>query len=114
MSQFAASSSKAAQSMGELSISSEEAKVYNEQIGNATKNMAALNAVYELQLQDTTTYLKSANKFYDGMNDMLSNLNSSVEQTQKYKEEITILTKNLSALNTVYGNMLSAMSTRVG
>ena len=76
--------------------------------------MSALNAVYELQLQDTNLQLSSTRKFHDNMNEMMNNLNASVEQTAKYKEEITVLAKNLSALNTIYGNMLSAMNMNRG
>jgi len=41
---------------------------------------------------------------------MMKNLKSSVDETQKYKEEISKLSQNLSELNNIYGNMLSAMS----
>jgi len=43
---------------------------------------------------------------------MLTNLQSSVEETNKYKTEIVKLSESLSELNNVYGNMLSAMSIR--
>jgi gliding motility-associated protein GldL len=108
--QFASSSLKASQAMSDFTSSSDEVRNYNEQVQSASRNMAALNALYELQLQDTNSQLSSTKKFHEGMVEMMSNLNASVEQTAKYKEEITTLAKNLSALNTVYGNMLSAMN----
>ena len=40
----------------------------------------------------------------------MKNLSDSVEDTKKYKTEISTLSNNLSALNTIYGNMLSAMN----
>ena len=43
---------------------------------------------------------------------MMKSLESSVDDTKKYKEEIATLSKQLSALNTVYGNMLSAMNVK--
>jgi len=39
-------------------------------------------------------------------------LKTSVDETQKYKEEITKLSESLSELNNIYGSMLSAMSIR--
>ena len=39
----------------------------------------------------------------------MKNLSDSVEDTKKYKEQIAQLSANLESLNTVYGNMLSAM-----
>jgi gliding motility-associated protein GldL len=103
---------RAAQAADTLSSASEDVKVYKDQVSSAGKNLAALNAVYELQLQDSNQHLKQTSKFYDGINELMSNLNSSLEDTKKYKEEVAMLAKNLSQLNTVYGNMLSAMTVR--
>jgi gliding motility-associated protein GldL len=111
---FSNSSAVAAEAMSGFAAANDEVKIYNDQIQNASKNLAALNAIYELQLQDSNVHLKAASKFHEGMNEMVNNLNASVEQTAKYREEITSLSKNLSALNTVYGNMLSAMSVNRG
>lgn len=102
---------KATQAMNSLSTTSDDVKVYNDQVSSAGKNLAALNAIYELQLQDSNKHLKETSKFYDGINELMANLNSSLQDTQKYKEEVAKLAKNLSSLNTVYGNMLSAMNT---
>lgn len=101
---------KAASVMGEINASSDDLKAYNEQVKNAGRNLAAINANYELQLQDSASHLKQTSKFYEGINQLMENLNSSVEDTRKYKDEVSKLAKNLSSLNTVYGNMLSAMN----
>jgi gliding motility-associated protein GldL len=101
---------KAATAMNELSTSSADVKVYNEQVMSAGKNLAALNAVYELQLRDSNAHLKETTKFYEGINTMMASLNASVEDTKKYKDEVNKLARNLSSLNTIYGNMLSAMN----
>jgi hypothetical protein len=45
-----------------------------------------------------------------GITNIVTNLQSSVEDTKKYKETMSDLTSNLAALNSVYGNMLSAMN----
>jgi hypothetical protein len=39
----------------------------------------------------------------------MTNLHSSLDDTKKYKETMAELSKNLTELNSVYGNMLSAM-----
>lgn len=105
---------KTTQSMSALQGASEEMKTYNDQVKGAGKNLAALNAVYELQLQDSSQHLKQTSKFYEGINQLMSNLSDSLTDTQKYKDEVGKLAKNLSALNTVYGNMLSAMNVNTG
>ena len=44
------------------------------------------------------------------MEQIINNLKSSADETTIYKNELAKLNKNLSALNNVYGNMLSAMN----
>jgi gliding motility-associated protein GldL len=93
-------------------VSSEGGSSYNEQLQNVTKNLSALNSVYELQLQNSTSYVESTNHLYSGIQQLLQNLNESVEDTKRYKDNIAELSENLSSLNTIYGNMLSAMNFR--
>lgn len=101
---------KAANVAGELEVATEHTRKYQEQVSAVSKNLAALNAVYELELQDTNNHLKAMNKFYGNLTNAIENLNESVEDTKKYKTQMAGLAKNLSSLNNVYGNMLSAMS----
>ena len=110
--QLSESYTKAAQVADQFSSSTEDVRVYKDQVISAGKNLAALNAVYELQLQDSNEHLKQTSKFYDGINELMGNLNSSLEDTKKYREEVATLAANLTKLNTVYGNMLSAMTVR--
>jgi hypothetical protein len=41
----------------------------------------------------------------------MDHMNSSLEDSARYKEQMAALSKNLSSLNNIYGNMLSAMNT---
>ena len=102
----------AASAVSELSKVSQDTKGYHEQVQLVSKNLAALNAVYELELQDTHNHLKAMNKFYGSLSSAMDNMNASVGDAIKYKEEIAHLSHNLSELNKVYGNMLSAMTVR--
>jgi gliding motility-associated protein GldL len=71
-----------------------------------------LNSSYAEQVKGSQEHLQGTAGVYKGMNDMISNLQTSVAETEKYKEEIKKLSESLSELNSVYGNMLSAMSIR--
>ncbi len=110
VSEMSSAYTKASQAIEQLSSSTDDVRVYKDQVVSAGKNLAALNAVYELQLQDSNEHLKQTSKFYEGINEMMSNLSSSLDDTKKYRQEVASLAKNLSQLNTVYGNMLSAMT----
>jgi gliding motility-associated protein GldL len=101
--------SNAAKSLGALAVSSDDSTSFGEQIIKVSKNLAALNASYELQLQGSNEHQKATANFYAGIGDLMKNLNDSVDDTKKYKEQIAQLSSNLESLNTVYGNMLTAM-----
>jgi methyl-accepting chemotaxis protein len=85
---------------------------YGEQLESMTKNLTALNAAYELQLKGTNEHLEKTKNLYGGLNEMLGNLEETVEDTKRFREEVSKLGNNLGAMNTVYGNMLSAMNVK--
>lgn len=101
---------QASTNLQEMANSNLDSKAYHEQVNNLAKNLSALNAVYELELQDSSAHLKSMNKFYHSMATTMQNFNESLEDSQQFKDEVARLAKNLSSLNSIYGNMLSAMS----
>ena len=74
------------------------------------KNLQALNEAYVAQLKGTNEHMRGSDQVYKGIEDMMKNLKASVEETEKYKEQMSMLSKNIADLNTVYGNMLSAMN----
>jgi gliding motility-associated protein GldL len=107
---LSASFDQATSNLSEMAGSSIEAKNYHEQVEKMAKNLSALNAVYELELTDSSNHLKSMGKFYADMETTLQNFNQSVDGSQQFKTEVGKLAKSLSTLNSVYGNMLSAMN----
>ena len=76
---------------------------YNQQIQEGVKNMNALNSLYELQLQTSSQQMEASTQF-------LQNLSTSIEDSKRFQLEVGKLAENLSALNSVYGNMLNAMN----
>ncbi len=109
--QLASSYGKLIESMNfELEKSTESGRSYNDQLNLMNKNLTALNAVYELQLQGANEQIEASKNLYGGLDDVMDNLRNSAEDTKRFREEISKLSHNLSAMNTVYGNMLSAMN----
>lgn len=101
---------KASENLVEMANTNIDSKAYHDQVTNLSKNLSALNAVYELELQDSSTHLKSMNKFYQNLSLTMQNFNESLEDSKQFKDEVNKLAKNMSSLNAVYGNMLSAMN----
>ena len=71
---------------------------YNEQVSLAAVQMETLNNLYKSQVENSSKQAE---------------LNAEVvENTQKLKDQMESLAKNLSSLNGVYGGMLSAMTVK--
>jgi gliding motility-associated protein GldL len=99
----------AAASIESLANSNDAGMSIGESLNKVSKNLGALNATYEFQLQGSKDHLEATNKFYDGLQDLMKNLHDSVDDTKTYRQEMSKLSGNLTALNSIYGNMLSAM-----
>jgi len=87
-------------------------KSYQQQLEALNKNLSALNAVYELQRKGADDHLKESDSLYKGIQGLMKDLSESAGDTKKYRDQITKLNDNLSALNNVYGNMLAAMNVK--
>jgi len=91
---------------------SQSQQQFNQQLEALSKNLADLNTTYSDQVKGSKDHLQGTAGVYTGLNEMISSLKTSVEETQKYKQEIVKLSESISELNNVYGNMLTAMSIR--
>jgi gliding motility-associated protein GldL len=100
----------ASESLASLQDTEFSGKTAGESLKKLTSNLNKLNEAYELQLSGSVDHLKASNQAFEGIDELLKNLRESVEDTKRYKENISELSTNLSSLNTVYGNMLNAMN----
>lgn len=98
-----------AATMSSFSNAADSAKGFHEQVQVLTKNLGSLNTIYELELKESNNHLKSLNTFYGKLAEASQTMMGTVEDAGKAKEQISALATNLSKLNSVYGNMLSAM-----
>ena len=101
---------KAAASIEEISNISGSESNLGDQLDKVSGNLTQLNNLYEMQLEGVSALSKASDDMSSGISNIVSNLQSSVDDTKKYKETMSNLTSNLAALNSVYGNMLSAMN----
>lgn len=76
---------------------------YGEQIELAAKKLEAMNDLFEAQLKNRAMQDEASRQ-------LMENMASSVESAEKLSGEIRDLAANMGQLNSVYGNMLSAMS----
>jgi len=94
----------------ELEKVKESSSQYTGNLDRLNGHLTQLNSTFESQLQGTTEQFKASQKFSQDLDNMNSILASSVDELKKYKENAEKLNKHLESLNTIYGNMLGAMS----
>jgi len=102
----------AAGSVQQFKAAAEGSKAFHEQVQSLTLNLGALNKMYEAELQGTSTHLKAMSGFYENLAKVSQSMQDGVDDAKKTQEQIALLAKNLGSLNSVYGNMLSAMQVR--
>jgi gliding motility-associated protein GldL len=88
----------------------DSSKQYASNLQKLNGNLGIFNSTLETQLKGTEEQFKATQNFSKDLMAMNSIIASSVEELKKYKENAEQLNKHLESLNTIYGNMLGAMS----
>jgi gliding motility-associated protein GldL len=99
-----------AKTVEELKNSSSNSEAFNQQLGKLSENLQNLNKIYEMQLQNTQVQSRTSTELQQTLDKFLSSIEESSTKTQQYQREMDMLTKRMASLNSVYGNMLSAMN----
>lgn len=94
----------------EINTVGNEGNKYSEKLGALNSNLSALNAVYELQIKNLNEQVESSATYFKGLQGMVGNIQQTVDHTNKLNEGVKELEKNISALNSIYGNMLSSVN----
>ena len=86
---------------------------YADEMKKLAGSLASVNAMYEMQLQTSTSQLEATKEVESRIQNMMANFANSAEGVLKYKDQVDALTRKVAELNNVYGNMLAAMQTRL-
>ncbi len=97
---------KLSDSLGKLDFSALDANT----IKKVASSMQSLNSIYELQLQGAEQTSAASRALTETMNKYMDNLNASSKNAGQLNEQLSQLSQRLTALNNVYGGMLSAMN----
>lgn len=101
---------RAANSLAGLAEGNAEGADFGEQLSQMSRNLGELNSAYELQLKSAQETLENSKSYFTGVDELLGSLNTSVEDAKVYASQMGELSRNISSLNTIYGNMLTAMN----
>jgi gliding motility-associated protein GldL len=101
----------------DMGVVAEQTKHFSANVGTINKNLAALNTLYELQIkgsQSNAEGLAHQTEQYKAMNanieQMKVNVDASYKESEEYKKQVAKISRQVSDLNNIYGNMLNALN----
>lgn len=83
-----------------------------DELQSMSKSLGSLKALQEIDFGETSQQIQAAHNFYTKLTEAMQSLNDTVEDTKLYKDQMAALNRNLSSLNSVYGNVLNAYSVK--
>ncbi len=95
------------ENVGEMRNNSEK---YKDQLNEANQQLGAINSVFEMQLKSFTSQVEASQNVTNKLESINEEFGHSVSDAKVYNQEVNKLNQNISELNTIYGNMLSAMN----
>lgn len=102
----------ATSSLKNFSGLAESSKQFHDQMQSMSKNLSSLNTLYELEIQEGTKRQKSMSEVSDKLAKASAAMAGSADDAVKAKEQMAALASNLGKLNSMYGNMITAMQGR--
>ncbi|MCK9154986.1 MAG: gliding motility protein GldL [Paludibacteraceae bacterium] len=95
-----------------IGSASQGSKNFADQIDGINKNISTINSVFELQVKSVNEQNEAMKTLSSAVNKIEASLNGSAVEAESYKDQIALLSKQMKSLNSVYGNMLNAMTIR--
>ena len=83
---------------------------YVEQMESLNRNIAGLNTIYEIQLKSISSQLDNIDRVNVGLRNIREMYEGSMHDSARYCEEVEKMTQYMAQLNSVYRNMLTAMT----
>ncbi|MDE7411011.1 MAG: gliding motility protein GldL [Paramuribaculum sp.] len=83
---------------------------YVRQMEALNHNISGLNTIYEIQLKSVSSQLDSIDRVNRGIRDISDMYETTARQSRRFCEESEQMTRHMQQLNTIYANMLQAMT----
>jgi len=83
-----------------------------DELRNMSNSLGSLKSLQEVDFSQTSEQIKTMNNFYTKLNSAMADLEATADDTKMYREQMVSLNRNLTSLNGVYGNVLSAFQAK--
>lgn len=88
---------------------SQNTQHYHEQIQNLTETLNALNTTCKRELQEAQLRSEITKEVYTNIAESMNKMQEAGDETGRFKLELSKLSEKIASLNSVYGNMLTAL-----
>jgi archaellum component FlaC len=78
-----------------------------EELQSMSKSLGSLKALQEVDFSQTPEQIKGMSNFYTKINEAIVQVSSSMDDVNTYRSEMANLSKNLTSLNSLYGNTIA-------
>jgi len=95
-----------------IGLASKGSQNFASQIEGVNQNISTINSVFELQVKSVNEQNEALKSLTESVNKIEGSLSSSALEAEEYKQQIVVLAQQLKSLNSVYGNMLNALTIR--
>lgn len=84
---------------------------YALEMAKVIEQLTTLYGTYQSQIESTNKQIADVKQMQENMGEIMSNFSASLDDSRQYRSDISELSQKVSALNNMYGKMLSALST---
>ena len=95
--------------MHKLMSISQDTQDYHEQVQNVTETLSALNIAYKKELQDADLRSQTTHEVHAHIADSMGKMQAASQEAEKFETELAQLSEKIASLNSIYGNMLTAL-----
>lgn len=95
--------------MHKLMSISQDTQDYHEQIQNVTETLSALNIAYKKELQEADLRSQTTHEVHAHIADSMGKMQTASQEAEKFETELAQLSEKIASLNSIYGNMLTAL-----
>jgi gliding motility-associated protein GldL len=92
-----------------LTAVSQDSQHYHEQIQQLAQVLTQVNVNYQEELQATHLRLEQSKQIFERISGLVGQLQEAGNESQHFKQELVALNEKITSLNSVYGNMLTAL-----
>lgn len=88
---------------------SQDTQAYHAQVQDITETLRTLNVAYQQELQEADVRSQTTQEVHIRIAESMEKLQTASKETERFEAELAQLSGKIASLNSIYGNMLTAL-----